>query len=82
MEHSPGQITLGHKTNFNKSKMKNHVKYLSQHNGMKLEINYKKTTGKKPKNTCRLNKMILNNQQVNEEIKEKNKKYMQRKMVK
>lgn len=40
-------------------------------NVMKLEINYKNKIGKTYKHV-RLNKMFLNNQWVNEEIKEKN----------
>ena len=41
---------------------------------MKLEINYKKKTGKNT-NAWTLNNMLLNNQWVNKEIKEEIKKY-------
>ena len=42
----------------------------SNHNAMRLDINYKKKTVRNT-NTWRLNNMFLNNQQVTEEIKEK-----------
>ena len=41
----------------------------SNHNGMKVEINYKKKT-EKHTNTWRLCNMLLNNEWVNNEIKE------------
>lgn len=44
----------------------------SDHDGMKLEINYTKKTGKFT-NVRRLTKMLLNNQWVKEEAKEKSK---------
>ena len=43
---------------------------------MKLEINYKKKHGKST-NTWRLNSMLLNNEWVNQEIKEEMKNYME-----
>ena len=43
---------------------------------MKLEINYKKKTGKNT-NTWRLNNMLLKNQQVNKEIKVEIRKYLE-----
>ena len=43
---------------------------------MKLEINYKKKTGKST-NMCRINNMLLNNQWVNKEIKRVIEKYFQ-----
>ena len=43
---------------------------------MRLEINYRKTTTNNT-NTCILNNMLLNNQWVTEEIKEKIKKYLE-----
>ena len=48
----------------------------SDHNAMRLDINYKK---KSVRNTdiWRLNNMILNNQQVTEEIKRKIKKILE-----
>ena len=42
---------------------------------MKLEINFKKKTGKNP-NTWSLNNMLQNNQWVNEEIKAEIKNYL------
>ena len=61
---------LDHKTNLNKfKKIKIILSIFSDHNGMKLEINYRKKNGKNT-NTWRLNNMLLNNQWVNEEIKE------------
>ena len=43
---------------------------------MRLDINYRKKTVKII-NTWRLNNILLNNQEINEEIKEKIKKYLQ-----
>ena len=43
---------------------------------MRLDINYRKKNVKNT-NTWRLNKMILNNQEITEEIKEEIKKYLE-----
>ena len=43
---------------------------------MKLEINYKKKTGKNT-NAWTLNNMLLNNQEITEEIKKEIKKYLE-----
>ena len=43
---------------------------------MKLEINYRKKTGKIT-NTWRLNNTLLNNQEITEEIKEEIKKSLE-----
>ena len=52
---------LDHKTRLNKfKKMEIILSISSGHNGMKLEINYKKKTGKTT-NTWRLNNTLLNN---------------------
>ena len=63
--------TLGHKSNLNKSKKIEIVSTLfSDHNAMRLGINYKKKK-KKPvrnTNTWRLNNTFLNNEQVTEEV--------------
>ena len=60
---------LDHKTNLNKFKKTKIISHIfSDHNGMKLEINYKKKTGKFT-NTWRLNNMLLNNQWVKGDIK-------------
>ena len=48
----------------------------SDHNAMKLEINYKKRTVQNT-NTWRLNNMLLNNQWITEEIKEEIKNYLE-----
>ena len=68
---------LGHKSSLNKFK-KIEIKstIFSDHNGMKLEINYKKKTGKYA-NAWRLNTMLLNNEWVINEIKEEIKRYLE-----
>ena len=48
IQHSPGQIILGHKTSLNKCKTEIVTGIFSNHNGFKLEINYKKKTKKNP----------------------------------
>ena len=76
MEHSPGcGHILGNKSNlseFKKIEIKSSI--FSDHNSMRLDINYKKERKKERKtvrntNTWRLNNMFLNNQLVTEEIK-------------
>ena len=65
---------LGHKarlSKYKKTKIKSSV--FSDHNAMRLEINYKKKTVKNT-NTWRLNNMLLNNQWITEEIKEEKSK--------
>ena len=60
---------LGHKTSLHKFKKIEIIPSIfSDHNGMKLDINYRKKI-RKATNTWRLNKMLLNNDWVNEEIK-------------
>ena len=60
---------LGHKTNLSKFKKIEIISSIfSDHNAMRLHINYKKKTVRNT-NTWRLNNMFLNNQQVTEEIK-------------
>ena len=49
----------------------------SNHNAMRLDINYKKKTVRQT-NTWRLNNLFLNNQQVTEEIKREIKKFLER----
>ena len=67
---------LWHKTNLNKFKSIEIISSIfSEHNGMKLEIKYRKRNEKKP-TTWRLNNMLLKNQWVNEEIKRETKKYL------
>ena len=68
---------LGHKTSLHKFKKTEIIPSIfSDHNGMTLEINYRKKI-RKATNTWRLNKMLLNNDWVNEEIKEEIKKYLE-----
>ena len=68
---------LGHKSNLSKFKKTEIVSSIfSDHNTMKLDINYKKKTVRNT-NTWRLNNMFLNNQQVTEEIKREIKKFLE-----
>ena len=61
---------LGHKTSLNKfKKIEVRSSIFSDHNAMKLEVNRKKNT-EKHANVWRLNNMLLNNERVNNEIKE------------
>ena len=61
---------LGHKTSLNTfQKIKIITSILFDHDVIKLEINYKEKT-KNHTNTWRLNNMLLNNEWLNEEIKE------------
>ena len=60
---------LGHKSNLSKfKKIKIISSIFSDHNAMRLDINYKKKTVRNT-NTWRLNITFLNNQQITEEIK-------------
>ena len=64
---------LGHKSNLSKFKKIEIISSIfSNHNAMRLDINYKKNT-----NTWRLNNMFLNNQQVIEEFKREIKKFLE-----
>ena len=67
---------LGHKSNLSRLKKTEIVSGIfSDHNAMRLEINYlKKKKTVKNTNTRRLNNTFLNNQQVTEEIKREIKK--------
>ena len=65
---------LGHKSNLIKFKKIEIVSSVfSDHNAMRLDINYKKKTVRKT-NTWRLNNTCLNNEQVTEEINREIKK--------
>ena len=67
---------LGHKSNLSKFKKIAIVSSIfSNHNVMRLDINYKKQTVRNT-NTCWLNNMLLNNQQVTEEIKREIKTFL------
>ena len=60
---------LGHKSNLSKFKKIEIISSIfSDHNTVRLEINYKKKTVRNT-NAWRLNKAFLNNQQVAEDIK-------------
>ena len=60
---------MGHKSNLSEFKKIEIVSSIfSDHNVMRLDINYKKKNVKST-NTWRLSNMFLNNQQVTEEIK-------------
>ena len=67
---------LGHKSNLSKfTKIVIVSSIFSHHNAMRRDINYKKITVRNT-NTCRLNNMFLNNQQVTGEIKGEIKKFI------
>ena len=66
---------LGHKSNLSKFKKIEIISSIfSDHNAMRLDINYKKKT---VRNTWRLNNTSLNKQQVTEEIKREIKKFLE-----
>ena len=66
---------LGHKSNISKFKKIEILSSIySNHNAMRLGINYKKNKTVRNTNTGRLNNMFLNNQQVTEEINRKSEK--------
>ena len=65
---------LGHKSSLGKFKKIKHVSTMfSDHNAMRLEMNYREKNVKNT-NTGRLNNTLLNNQEITEEIKEEIKK--------
>ena len=69
--------SLDHKSNLSKFKKTEIVSSIfSDHNIMRLDINYKKKPIK-PTNTWRLNNRFLNNEQVTEEIKREIKKFLE-----
>ena len=68
---------VGHKTGLNKfKKIENMSSIFSDHNGLKLETNLKEKT-RKHSNSWRLNRMLLNNKWVNNEIKEEILKFLE-----
>ena len=68
---------LGHKASLGKFKKTEIISSIfSDHNTMRLEINYKKKIVKNT-NMCRLNNVLLNNQWITEEIKEEIKNYLE-----
>ena len=67
---------IGHKSNLSKFKKIEIISSIfSDHNTMRLDINYKKKTIRNT-NTWRLNNTFLNNQQVTEQIKREIKKIL------
>ena len=68
---------LGHKSNLSKFKKIEIISSIfSDHNAMRLDINYKKITVRNT-NSWRLNNMFLNNQQVTEESKRESNKFLE-----
>ena len=68
---------MGHKSSFGKFKRIEIVSIsFSDHNAMRLDINYRKKSVKNT-NTWRLNNTLLNNQEITEEIKGEIKTYLE-----
>ena len=68
---------LGNKSSLSKFKKIEIVSSIfSNHNAMRLDINYRKKSVKN-RNTRKLNNTLLNNQEITEEIKEEIKKYLE-----
>ena len=67
---------LGHKSNLSKFKKIEITSIISDHNAMRLDINYKEQNLKNI-HIWRLNNAFLNNQQVAEEIKREIKKFLE-----
>ena len=64
-----GGHILGHKTSLGKFKKIEIISIIfSEHNAVRLDVNYRRKTIKNS-NIWRLNNMLLNNQQITEEIK-------------
>ena len=72
------EYILGHKSNLSKfNKIEIISSIFSDHNAMKLDINYKKKKTVKITNSWRLNNTFLNNEQVAGEIKRNIKKFLE-----
>ena len=68
---------LGHKSNLSEFKKTEIIPNIfSDHNTMRLDINYKEKSVKNT-NTWRLNNTLLNNQQVTEEVQREIKKFLE-----
>ena len=68
---------LGHRSSFGKFKKIEIISNIfSNHNAMRLEMNYRGKIAKNT-NTWKLNNTLLNNQEITEEIKEEIKKYLE-----
>ena len=73
---------LGHKTSLSKFKKTENISSIfSDHRAMKLEINHKKNSEEYTK-TWKLNNMLLNNEWVNNEIKEEIKRFLSKETLK
>ena len=69
---------LSHKSNLSKCmKIEIISSIISDHYALRLDISYKEKKTVRNKNTCRLNNMFLNNQQVTKEIKREIKKFLE-----
>ena len=69
---------MGHKSSLGKFKKTEIVSSIfSDHNAMRLDINYRKKSVKNTNNTWRLNNTLLNNQEITEEVKEEIKNYLE-----
>ena len=69
---------LGHKSNLSKFKKIGIISSIfSNHNAMRLDINYKGKKTVRNRSTWRLSNMFLSNQQVTEEIKREMKKFLE-----
>ena len=70
---------LGHKSNLDKfKKIKIIPSIFSNHNALRLDLNYRRKTIKNS-NIWRLNNTLLNNQQITEEIKKEIKIHIEKK---
>ena len=73
---------LGHKSNLSKfNKIEIILSIFSDHNAIRLDINYKKETVRNT-HTWILNKIFLNNLQVTKEIKREIKKFLEKMTMK
>ena len=73
------EYILGHKSNLSKfNKIEIISSIFSDHNAMKLDINYKKKKTVKITNSWRLNNTFLNNEHVIEEIQKEIKKFIEK----
>ena len=69
---------LGHKSNLSQfKKIEIVLSIFSDHNAMRLDINYKEKKSVRNTNTWRLNSTFLNNQQVTEKIKREIKNFLE-----
>ena len=69
---------LGHKSNLSKfKKIEIYQSIFSDHNAIRLDINYRGKKKVKITNKWRLNNIFLNNEQVTEEIKREIKKFLE-----